>query len=62
MATGKQHPQPAHLLKFLARPDTTPGYIKRTAEWLRTEYPGSAPQMLPELRRLYRAAIRRGGE
>ena len=52
------HPQPAHLLAFAERQAASIGraYVARLAEFIRREYPGSAAELLPKLRAIYRAA------
>jgi len=50
----RKHPSPDDVLKFCARKDQTADYVRRTAEWIKTEYPGSAAAMLPRLRQIYR--------
>jgi hypothetical protein len=57
VVTGKRHNAEAELLRFLERPDQTADYVRRTAEWIKQEFPGSAPSMLPKLRQLYRMKI-----
>jgi len=52
-AEPKQHPDEKALLEFLAREDQTLEYVQQTADWIRTEYPGSVKTMLPALRALY---------
>lgn len=56
MATGRRHNGEAELLRFLERPDQTADYVRRTAEWIKAEYPGSV-HLLPKLRVLYRAKL-----
>lgn len=50
----KEHPNEKNLLKFLERPDQTADYVRRTAEWIKREYPGSAARLLPLLRKIYK--------
>jgi hypothetical protein len=50
----QRHPDEKELMKFMSRPDTTPGYVQRTAEWIKKEYPGSVKLVLPVLRKIYR--------
>lgn len=57
VAGGDRHPAEAEVLAFLERKDQTADYVKRSAEWLKDKYPGSAPAMLPKLRQLYRQKI-----
>ena len=53
MATGKRHAAERELLAFLERQDQTADYVRRTAEWIKREYPGSA-HLLPRLRAIWR--------
>lgn len=50
----KEHNDEKALLKFLERPDQTADYVRRTAEWIKEEYPGSAKRLLPLLRKIYK--------
>lgn len=50
----RRHSDEAALLRFLERPDQSADYVRRTAEWIKQEFPGSAPSMLPRLRAIYR--------
>lgn len=59
-SSERQHPDPLQLLAFCRRPDQSSDYVRRTAEWVREKYPGSATALLPELRRLYRDKRRAG--
>lgn len=52
MAAGKRHANEAALLAF-CRTQEAP-YIKRTAEWVKENYPGSVPHVIPQLRILYK--------
>ena len=54
MAAGKRHAAEAELLKFLGRPDQTSDYVRRTAEWIKAEFPDSVPALIPKMRVLYR--------
>jgi hypothetical protein len=55
MADGdRRHTQPDALLRFLERDDQSAAYVQQTAEWIKTEYPGSAAALLPRLRDIYR--------
>jgi hypothetical protein len=56
-AGGKRHGSERELVAFLERQDQTAAYVRRTAEWIKDEYPGSAPALLPRLRALYRAKV-----
>lgn len=56
----KRHPDEACVLAFLARPDQTAAYVRRTAEWIKEHYPGSAPSMLPKMRQIYRTKVSQG--
>jgi len=60
VATGDEHPAPAQLLRFLERKDQSSDYVRRTAEWIKDKYPGSAASLLPQLRQLYRDKRREG--
>lgn len=50
----RKHPGEAELLAFCARKDNTADYVRRTADWIKREYPGSAATVLPRLRKIYR--------
>jgi uncharacterized protein Yka (UPF0111/DUF47 family) len=50
----KRHKDEAALLKFVSRQDQTADYVRRTAEWIKSEYPASAATLLPKLRQIYR--------
>lgn len=50
----KEHPDEKSLLKFLERQDQTADYVRRTAQWIKEEYPGSAKRLLPLLRKIYK--------
>jgi hypothetical protein len=55
VATGDRiHPSPNELLTFCARKDQSADYVRRTADWIKTEYPGSTEALLPRLRKIYR--------
>lgn len=54
MASGDKHPNEGALMKFLERGDQTADYVRRTADWVKDRYPGSAPTLLPRMRRLYK--------
>ena len=41
-------------MKFLERKDQSSDYVRRTAEWIKEQFPGSAPAMLPKMRAIYR--------
>lgn len=61
MATSdRRHSNEAALLAFCARPDQSADYVKRTAEWVKKDYPGSAQAVIPRLRAIYREKIQRG--
>jgi len=49
-----KHKDEAALLKFLARPDQTADYVRRTAEWIKKNYPGSVATLLPKMRAIYK--------
>lgn len=53
----KEHPDEKSLLKFLERKDQTADYVRRTAEWIKEEYPGSAERLIPLLRKIYKAKM-----
>lgn len=55
MASGKRHSNEAALIAF-CRTQEAP-YIRRTAEWLKENYPGSVPAVLPQLRKIYAEKI-----
>lgn len=48
------------MLKFLQRQDQSSSYVHRTADWIKTTYPGSAASLIPKLRQLYRAKKQAG--
>jgi hypothetical protein len=54
---GRQHPQPEHLLAFVEKMvrQTGRNYAARTAEMIKRDFPGSAAQLLPKLRVIYKA-------
>ena len=55
METGdRKHASEADVLKFLERKDQSSDYVRRTAEWIKEQFPGSAPAMLPKMRAIYR--------
>ena len=56
MVSGRRHNGEAELLRFLERPDQTADYVRRTAEWIKAERPGSA-HLLPKLRQIYKNKI-----
>lgn len=56
--TDQRHPDEKELMKFLSRPDTTADYIRRTAEWIKAEYPGSVKTIVPIMRKLYAEKIK----
>jgi uncharacterized protein Yka (UPF0111/DUF47 family) len=49
-----RHPHEADLLKFCERQDQSADYVRRTAEWIKKEFPASATAMLPKLRAIYK--------
>lgn len=51
----KEHPSEKELIKFLSRDDQTADYVRRTAEWIKEEFPGSAKRLLPLLRKIYKS-------
>lgn len=54
----KEHNNEKGLIKFLERPDNSADYVRRTAEWIKKEFPGSAARLLPILRRIYKDKMR----
>lgn len=50
---GKRHPDEAELLKFCSRDDQSSDYVRRTADWIKEQFPASVPTLLPRLRQLY---------
>jgi hypothetical protein len=52
VAGGERHQQPDALLD-LCRRHGDAFYVRQTAEWLRRNYPGSADELLPQLRAMY---------
>ena len=54
----KQHNDEAALLKFCERQDQTADYVRRTAEWIKTNYPASTARLIPKLRAIYKDKIR----
>lgn len=57
MAGGKEHPEPQRLLEFCEKMAKQIGrsYVARTAEFIKTNYPGSAASLVPKLRAIYKA-------
>ena len=53
MDSGKCHPNPGAVIQFCERQDQSADYVRQTAEWVKKEFPGSAAQMLPKLRKIY---------
>lgn len=53
-ADGRRHPDEAAYLRFLARDDQTAAYVKRSANFIRENYPGSAAALIPKMREIYR--------
>lgn len=54
---GRQHPHPEHLLAFcekMAR-QIGRGYVARTANMIKDQFPGSADKLIPKLRAIYKA-------
>jgi hypothetical protein len=41
------------VIQFCERQDQSADYVRQTAEWVKKEFPGSAAQMLPKLRKIY---------
>lgn len=62
MATGepRRHTDETLVLKFLQRQDTSSAYVRRCADWIKAEYPGSAATLLPKMREIYREKKRAG--
>lgn len=55
MATSdRKHPDESALLAFCARRDNTADYVRRTADWIKEQFPGSASALIPRLRKIYR--------
>lgn len=55
MATSeRKHTDEAALLAFCARKDQTADYVRRTADWVKDQFPGSAAALIPRLRKIYR--------
>lgn len=51
--------QPQVLLEFLERhPENRAVYVLNTARMIQRDYPDQADQLLPELRRIYRAKLK----
>lgn len=59
-AEGRRHPNEANYLRFLSRDDQGADYVRRSADWIKENYPGSAPTLLPKMRELYRQKIKAG--
>lgn len=57
---GRRHAAEDELLAFCRRDYQSADYVRRTAEWIRDTYPGSAASLLPQLRRLYREKLAAG--
>ena len=58
MATSdRKHKDESALLAFCARKDQTADYVRRTAEWIKKEYPGSVAALIPRLRKIYREKV-----
>lgn len=55
---GRCHPHPSRLVEFLRRPEHDCLYVARNAWMIRDQYPGSAPELLPQLRVLWREKYR----
>jgi hypothetical protein len=53
---GRQHPNPEDLLEFCRKMARQIGrhYVARTAEMIKRDFPGSAAQLLPKLRAIYK--------
>ena len=60
MATGDRHAAEAEYLQFLARKDQSSDYVRRSAEWIKENYPGSVATLLPKMRQLYKEKRREG--
>lgn len=54
---GRQHPHPQALLDFCERmaKQIGRGYVARTANMIKEQFPGSADKLLPKLRAIYKA-------
>lgn len=57
-APGRCHPHPARLIEFLRRPEHDCLYVARTAWMIQREFPGSAGELLPQLRVMWREKYR----
>ena len=57
MADGKTHPHPDNLLDFVAKMGRLIGrsYVARTAEMIKRDFPGSADELLPKFREIYKS-------
>lgn len=55
MDSGKRHTNEQALIDFCKTQG--PAYVKRTAEWVKENYPGSVPSVIPQLRKIYREKI-----
>lgn len=55
---GRQHPHPEALLDFCSKMGRQIGrdYVRRTADMVRDQFPGSADALIPKLRAIYKAS------
>ncbi len=58
MTPQRRHPAEPELLRFLERQDQSADYVRRTADWIKAEFPVSTATLLPRLRVLYRQKVR----
>ncbi len=56
MTQAGEHPHPEHLMAFVEKMAVQIGsdYVRRTAEFLKRDYPVTASALVPKLRVLYR--------
>lgn len=59
-----KHAHPAELIAFFEKMtrelEDPRAYLRRSAEWVKANYPESEPLLLPVLRKLYKSAKRKG--
>ena len=60
MTSDRRHPAEAEFIRFLERKDQSSAYVKRCAEWIKIEYPGSVRTVLPKMRQIYKDKQRDG--
>lgn len=56
---GAEYQGPDDMYRFLERHPVGPDYVRRTADMVRTKYPGSWAAMKPRLAQIYRAEVKR---